>query len=262
MSDTSGGWFLTHGDGEVHGPFDLAALLEAARRGNIASETQLRHFTHTRDQWLPANRIRPIAEVLSERQPVAATPTPKPAPQLSRTPTQPIKATNRPAEVAADLKVDVETPRSVIGRRALTVPETFGAAFLALFDFRFRYFITPWIVKITWGTCVVVTLIWLVIFTIGFVIQPLVRSAETGMGSDEMVVTEGVAGSPARSRGSWEFQPPSMVSQNLGRIIAYATMILCYGFGLLYLRVLLELAMVMFRISTDLSELKNVLKES
>lgn len=328
MSETSDGWFLTHGDGTVHGPFTLAALVEAARQGNISNATQVRHETHTQGQWIPAHRIRPIAEVLSQKM-GPATPTPtqpgpsQPAPAqpapAQRGPAQPTppsaRQTSRAAHLAASSSPPVATgeaainpapaainpapaaidptpaainppgnvdpapsevggsvaseevsvavssaPRLGRGKHTLIVPQTLGAAMLAIFDFRFRYYITPWIIKITWGICVVLATLAFVLFTVGFVIRPLVSSAASDSGSVDVVITDDFGRSNA-SPGNWAFEPPTTVMVNMWRIIGYTSMFLAYGFGLLYLRMFLETAIVLFHIATDLSDIRESFRE-
>ena len=48
------GWGLRHGDGVEHGPFQIDQLIEAARAGNIAPDTQIRHAALTDGQWVVA----------------------------------------------------------------------------------------------------------------------------------------------------------------------------------------------------------------
>ncbi len=259
MSDTSGGWFLTHGDGGVHGPYTLAALVQAARLGNITDTTQVRHATHTKDEWLRAVRMRPIAEAMdiSTQEPDSS----------AEAPTgQPVAAGQSPAddpEPAASSDVGVEVRRSRRlgrGRSTLIVPETFGGALLALVDIRFRYFITPWIVSLTWAASVVLAAFAFVLFTFAFLIQPISGDAPTDTsvpGADVRMETGGgLSQSP-----EWEFQPPAAVRGQFGRIIAYGGVILAAGFVLLYLRVLFEGAIVVFRIATDLHDIRESLKE-
>ncbi len=278
MSDASQGWFLTHGGDEVHGPFTMAALVEAARAGNIVSATHLRHETHTAGQWLPAGRIRPVAEALrpqqapgqpapaqqpqQPKQPAPSTGSPKALRPSSTSPSQ-RPAENHLPEAAAptsEVSLEVQHPQRLgRGKDTLVVPATLGAALGALFDFRFRYFVTPWIVKITWATCVVLSILALLVLTVVYVIQPIVVSAESQAGSGEMIADG--TGTPGRSPGDWQFQPPTIMADNLGRVITYCMTVLFFGFGLLYLRMFLEAAIVLFRIARDLSDLKDLAKE-
>jgi hypothetical protein len=259
MSDTTGGWFLTHGDGDVHGPYTLAALVQAARLGNITDTTQVRHATHTKDEWLRAARMRPIAAAMestsgdAESSPAASSP--EPAATGNST------AADAEAASNADVGMEVRKPRRPgRAKSALIVPESLGGAMVALFDFRFRYFITPWIVSITWATSVVLAAFAFVVFTFAFLLQPI---SVTNPADRKITSIEGTgtpAGAVSRSPG-WEFQPPAALRGHVGRIIAYGGVILAGGFGLLYLRMLFEGAIVAFRIATDLHEVRESLRE-
>jgi hypothetical protein len=92
------------------------------------------------------------------------------------------------------------------------------------------------------------------------VIQPIVSSAKSDV-SDDIVLGQDPANSPPRARTNWEFQPPTSISQNLARAITYFGTVLFCALGLLYVRVLMELAIVAFRIAIDLGEVKEVLRE-
>lgn len=338
MVDTPG-WFLTHGDGEVHGPFTLAAIVEAARQGNITDSTQVRHETHTQGEWLPAHRIRPVAEVLGQNtatRDAGAAPPPSPAPRPTPQtppasapggqPRQPApanpaggnpaaahpaasagpagsgpnpaasataNATNQgsstqsgpwmgqpgnsagqaesqteptPDDLPGDVSVEVHrSTRLGRGRDAFIVPETLGAAMLAIFDFRFRYYITPWIIKISWCVCVIFATIALTLFAIGLLIRPALRSISSGdSGGREIEIniseSQGFPQS-STSTGGWEFDPPSEFLMNSWRVFTFVVVVIGYGFILLYLRMLLETLIVVFHIATDMSAVREMLSE-
>ncbi|MCG8651717.1 MAG: DUF4282 domain-containing protein [Pirellulales bacterium] len=298
MSDPSGGWFLTHGDSKVHGPYEMPALVEAARQGNIMPGTQLRHETYTQGQWLPAIRIRPLAEVLrgedasepsspseptrvgndktpSSLEPVAGSTAPEHTPASAsrgdpRTPARSDPRTPARSDPRTPARGDPRTPvhpvslkpaKVGMGRDPLVVPETLGQAFFSLFDFRFRYFVTPWIIKVAWAFFVTLALIGLVVFTLVFLLQPITQSAQTDLSDVEINLSDPNAPSPAASSGAWQFQPPSLVSENSGRVVAYVVTVVYFGLMLLFLRMALELALVLFRIAVDLREVKTLMHE-
>lgn len=271
MSDASEGWFLTHGDGEVHGPYSLAALIQAANIGHISDVTQVRHSTLTKDQWVPAPRIRGIAEALKSTSPRVSSPpavtdhtagkqavtTPQAATAARTAGPRPESATQTRAGSVGEGPPPVELKRSrphrYAGGRTMVVPETFGGAVAALFDFRFRYFVTPWIVTTSWSVSVLVGFVLAVLFTIVFLIQPLSAPAASPSGSgqsESAVVAESSGG-----QGNWQFEPPQAISSVAGRLILYVAVMLCGSFALLYLRVILEAAVVAFRIAADLAEI-------
>ena len=260
MNQSSDGWFLSHDREEVHGPFTLAALVEATRAGNVVPSTQLRHESHTGGQWLAATRIRPIAVLFAELA--------DPGTSGSDSGSAPAAVRNAPPRVAEPKEQDTaraaaadeawETEPAISpAHRArpniatLVVPDTLTSAMLALFDFRFRYFVTPWIIKISWGAAVALCVLWLLYFTFTYGLQPIVESASTDLD-----------GTAEFARGAWEFQPPSAVSPGLARTLMYLTVVFGTGCAMLYLRVLLEFAIVMFRIAIDLGEVKQLLREA
>ena len=66
MSQEESGWSLKHRDNIEHGPFELEDLIAAARTGNIATDTMLRHTKHTHNQWIIATRVANISQALSQ----------------------------------------------------------------------------------------------------------------------------------------------------------------------------------------------------
>lgn len=63
--DTTIDWHLRHGDKVVHGPFEFQHLIEAARTGNIAADTEIQHAAATHGQWVTAITIPEIAQQYS-----------------------------------------------------------------------------------------------------------------------------------------------------------------------------------------------------
>lgn len=368
MTQVDTGWFLRHRDGIEHGPFRLADIVAAAEAGNVADDTSVRHETHTRNAWVVAPRVQPIASAMPGRGGVAAPPATvaaKPSPNANpttspnptqgptavatRTPTQaaaqaspqasPASAPSRPQPAirsspsagapagtgtntaqaestpatrpstfkksaaaasptnapaspsaatasnpaaaksafrlpggqqpsalpgstpfrsnrAADATSQGEAPstsdtgessdskpiQSVrIHQQTFPVPKRFFDAALALFDFRFRYFITPWIVKILWAVAVTAALLWLMRLTYDLWIQPSVDAPGPR-------VDDGTPG--------WEFEPLAGQSLFQSRGFVYAINSGGAFLLLLCLRVVMESLVVFFRVSSDIAELK------
>ena len=133
MTSEQPDWYLRHHDLAVHGPYTLAALLVGARIGNIAVDSEVRHVRHTRGQWVHASRVKPIAEVLAAAKVEPVSP--------------PVTSPSVQVATSSD-DFSLNSIRNPLGRKQLNVPATFAGAFMALFDFRFKYFITPWIIKL------------------------------------------------------------------------------------------------------------------
>ena len=209
----------------------------------------------------------------------AAGPASKAPPQAAKAKDQAAKAKDRPEETppavlqrTASADADTDTPMATgefelgrsrtrpTGSRPLIVPESFGGAVAALFDFRFRYFVTPWIVTICWSVSVVLAVVIGLLFTFVFLIQPI--SATEGSAETAGVADEFTNASAATPQGGWQFQPPEQFSSAVGGVITYFTIMLAGIFGMFALRMLLEGAVVAFRIASDLSEVNQKLKEN
>tara|TARA_B110000495_G_C22998468_1_gene588979 strand:+ start:865 stop:1701 length:837 start_codon:yes stop_codon:yes gene_type:complete len=269
MSEQESGWFLKHRDGIEHGPFFMPDLVSAAQSGNIATDTTLRHARHTRDQWVLATRVAVIAQLLSPAAPVQpapnpATPTPTP-PQPKKTIFRPDaarvtpatgtgtsqstvaqRATAAPVENERDTGSHQQTPRiRAVREDALIVPRTFPDAFCALFDFRFRFFITPWIIKFLWAIAFAVALL--------FVIQ---------LGYDSLISPNlNATNNTEQSGQNWQFEPLDgmpLLSVPAVRYLMIAMAVFC---GLLMFRVICESCIVRFQVAANISELKSVMKE-
>ena len=169
MTDAETGWYLRHRDGVEHGPFRFADIIAAAKLGNIASDTCVRHEAQTLGQWVLAPRVQSIAEVMTKVAPrqVAAR-TARPSSQASAVTRRasssnlPAVSASEPAAIAAesDSKVELTPIVRTYREQGYPVPKTFVDACIALFDFRFRSFVTPWIVKILWALSVSCMILW------------------------------------------------------------------------------------------------------
>lgn len=283
MSD-SNDWYLRHRDGVEHGPFQLADLIAAARAGNIASDTVLKHEVHSRNQWVFATRVQPVAEAMAgnnttpsappastaaqpQRKRVApataaAQPAPSPAAkppvqkpsEQPREPPAPERVIEAPkpstssslSEVAASVPSVQPTRRSTISSHAFPVPKTFVEALLTLFDFRFQRFVTPWIIQLTWVLAVVFAICAVTGLAYMNLIQPNVE-----------VPTE----APSPDRGSWEFDPLAGQSLWNSGFFRFGVGLFWLGSILLATRVACEGAIVFFRVAIDVRELKVAMRE-
>ena len=165
-------------------------------------------------------------------------------------PQRPNQATDQASadEPSAGLLSEPELAHAVRTRHhSFPVPKHSHEAALAFFDFRFRYFVTPWIIKILWSITVTVTLLWLAVMTYSLWIQPSVDAPGPR-----------TVDGPNR----WEFTP--LANQSFFQSDFFAFALLC-GITLLLVllaRVALEFLIVFFRIATDIAELKRTfLKE-
>ncbi len=251
MSVGSQGWFLRHHDGIEHGPFEIANLVEAARQGNIADDTEVRHDKHTKGKWILATRV----SVISAAMPLQLQPISPPVAVPSRVATPgPDLPNESPVVFAAANKHGVSG-------QGMRVPKDVASAAMALFDFRFRYFITPWIVKLQWIICVVTGCLLLAVGTFAMVVSPVLESTSSQLDQD----MSGRGNPPIQ----WQQSPPSSISwlartwnSSTARVMRYIVFVATLISGLLIIRLCLEFAIVFFRIANDIGELKSVMEKS
>jgi hypothetical protein len=122
---------------------------------------------------------------------------------------------------------------------------------LDIFDWKFEKYLTPWIVRITWIAVLVITTLWLFFVMVSFILSFL---------------PDVVASAPPGSFGpSPRFPPSPRFETGLAgnawlwltvfRIIAAATTFVSTIIGLLWIRVLLEGAIVIFHIAKTLASI-------
>ncbi|QDT02215.1 hypothetical protein K227x_05870 [Rubripirellula lacrimiformis] len=255
-------WFLRHNDGEVHGPFTLQQLIDAALVGSVAFDTEVMSERHTSGRWILASRIKQIAAAMASMN----------VPQAP--PAEPRPAGNRESDGQPDVDSfhvkTVDRPRHA----PMIVPSTIGAAFFAIFDFRFRYYITPWIIRIQWAVFVTAVVLLMAIVTFTTIVAPFAESLSSNLpdtASSRASRDNTDAGS--RSSSAWAPQPPSpsvlpgwiggvgkFVASKLGQAA-----VLLFFFGgciasLLYVRLILESAIVFFRIAEDIANVHDIAK--
>ncbi len=323
MSEADSDWYLRHRDGVQHGPFRLADIVSAAASGNVASDTAVRHVVHTRDQWVLAVRVQPIAQAMpsstdgpestppAASAPAAAAPISPPATkplsplprkrravretpaspnpqgtspkrsvfqrsgvqddpvqnapakddpvrgvpdqgsaiQRAATPTVSTASAQTPAPVAGNVSEATLDPVPAIRslrEHNFPVPKTFLDAAAALFDFRFRHFITPWIIKILWALAVAAAVLWLAKLGAEMFISPSLQT-ETALAPE--------------ASGGWQFEPLQGNSIFQTRIFLYGTATFVVGVLLLCARMALEAGIVFFYVASDIRELKKELKQ-
>lgn len=246
MSTANDQWYIRHFDGVVHGPYSLDSLVDGARADNVAADSVVMHAQHTKGQWIQASQVQRILTAMN-----AANGEPSIQPRASR----PKAASNKVgAGASPGAEVNVKAVRRSYGRRDMIVPKSLTEAFFALFDFRFKYFITPWIVRMQWALFVsfVLGAIAIVLFT--FVISPLMELMPESRG-----VSPAAEVAPAtRSRPTWEFNPPALLRNQAARVFAICSFLGACAAALLYVRLLLESVIVFFRIAEDLTAVREI----
>ena len=238
-------WMIRHHDGQVHGPYSLQALVDAAHAGNIAEDSQVNHSTHTRGQWIAANRVRPIAAAMQTRKTIS-----HPINDSNREPDPIDRGENDPPGVAVQTE---EHPRRRRTDFRSNVPTTLLNACWGLIDFRFRTFVTPWIIRIYWGFAVVVTALSL-IFGAATVVTYPVRS----------MMPEFSSGSPSFSAPGYRssdsskgFQIPKKVGKFAALILGYFVKVVLAIMFLITIRLMLEFGIVVFNIAEDIRSIRD-----
>ena len=222
-------WYIQHHDGQTHGPYSLGDLIEGARLGNVTAETLVAHHSYTQGKWIAASRVRDLAAVFRPQQ-------------------KGLPGVEAPKQAKPN-QLSIKTKPKKTHHHGMKVPNTCVDACFAIFDFRFRYFITPWIVRIQWALFVtfVLGLLALVIFNV--TVSPLLDS-----------LTDGAE--PSRRQmppiPSWQFSPPEFLRGPASKAFALFFFVGACAAALLYVRLILESVIVFFRIAEDLSAVREV----
>lgn len=124
------------------------------------------------------------------------------------------------------------------------VPKTFVDALLALFDFRFRSFITPWIVKIVWAICVAAAMLSAVKLGYDMFVEPSVGETVT------------YSASPG-----WQFDPLAGQTFWQSALVRFFLAMLGVGMLLIAVRVVCEGAIVFFHVANSVSDLKQLAQQ-
>jgi hypothetical protein len=245
-------WFLRHSDQVEHGPFELAAIIKAASLGNVAIDTEVRHERHTRGVWILATRVPTIRDAMNLQDESVRHPASTP----------PIFT---PSNTIQGDAVNIQTVKKTVGVRSeeFRVPKDLTTAALALFDFRFRYYITPWIIRILWAIWVGTVLLLLAKTGYELFVSPVVdaqssRTYEAKRSNDN--VHSGVP-----SSGFLGASPPELLTELAfgikHRILLMIVVTASSLTLLLCIRMILEAIIVVFRIAEDASEIRSTLEE-
>jgi hypothetical protein len=249
--ETIDSWMVRHHDKVEHGPFTLVALIDAARRGNFAEDTEVMNPRHTRGQWILATRVKQIREAME-------------AFEASKPPVAPQNPVDSQVEAAAESSIVVEQSRTTRSRRS-PVPEDLVSALLAFFDFRFRYFVTPWIVRGLYALFVAIMFLLAALFCMGL----LADGAATGMKA--VFGSNPVSPRPQTPYGGFEIDSPDSfesssdsfsVTELLGSVMSVSVLFLSlFVFPLLSVRVICEAVILFFRIAEDTGDIRKLANE-
>lgn len=179
----------------------------------------------------------------------AAVVTPPPPPPRQPPPPQTPPATPSPGTNPVPQSVNLNLRGKYRAAALRTFQESNSP--LDLFDWKFEKYLTPWIVRITWIAVLLMTALWLfflmVSFTLSFLPEIAASTPPNAFGTSPRL-------SPTPRMETAYFGSPR-VWLMVGRIIALATSLVTTIIGLLWLRVALESAIVLFHIAKSLASI-------
>ena len=206
-------WYCRVG-GKEYGPVSPATLQEWVQAGRVTRTDMVR----SRDSdWVPLGSVHGITWP-------ATAPVPPPVVQ----PTKPDAGIQETSKHTARAKLS-RTPTS----------------WLDFFDWRFEYYLTPWIIRALWIGYLGFTLLAIIVYTYLFVFD----FSSVGAFSSSEGPHFGVPEKPMLSVPSW-------FTKGIAKLILYLVGLIGIITWLLVVRVSLEMMIVLFRIAEDIGVIK------
>ena len=148
--------------------------------------------------------------------------------------------------------VKIVTEPTIQRRHLGKTPENW----LAIFDWRFEYYLTPWIIRAIWILFLLLVACLILVNTIDLVWSMLPNLSSAKTNSDSV-------GPMVRTELNWPTSPskPTWVTVRLTKILIYAASIVGSTIGILLTRMILELLIVVFRIAEDIGVLRRKYSE-
>ena len=128
-----------------------------------------------------------------------------------------------------------------------------------VFDFQFRRYVTPLIVKITWIVFLAVTAAWLT-FAVAIFVMALPGNSELSFSSNTGFPSDVSVSSPQYRQGRIAESPGpfwKLSEAALFKVAMMITTVILASIGVLWVRVVLEAIIVIFNIAETLSEIRN-----
>ncbi len=126
------------------------------------------------------------------------------------------------------------------------------SSWMAIFDWRFEYYLTPWIIRVLWLCFLVVVVIGLFFTTIGLVWGMLPEMSSTSAPPDFGGVDYTRPSDPLL---------PRWLTARVAQVVAYVASVIGSIIGILVMRMMLEFLIVVFRIAEDIGFLKRKASE-
>ncbi len=138
--------------------------------------------------------------------------------------------------------ISINVPRETRSRK--TDITSFAEFFLGLFDWRFRRYLTPWIVRVTWIVFLLMTAMWLLILLIGFIV------------SITPVDSTSIRPKPVNNPFQQFKQPETSTGGTLQYVAMLISVAITTLLGVLWVRVILELVIVRFNMAHSLETIE------
>jgi hypothetical protein len=225
------GWYIRTVSGEVEGPLTATELKQGAQEGWLLPELLVRKGTE--GSWVPANHVKGLFAA----SPAGARTTSKVAIPLDEPPFAP------PEFNASQLGFDASVSSSRRFLHKKSPKSLFG-----FIDLGFQHYLTPIIIKVIWGLC-------LVLAALG--------AAGTGISLIAGLLPESEKSMSVRSSSDdmgWSLNRPSarpgVFQEKLTilalKIVAWLVLVVVIAIGLLIIRVICESIIVLFNIAESL----------
>jgi hypothetical protein len=190
-------------------------------------------------QWIPANQIKGLNWPTSDphQEPFeeldfswipSANKANKASPEQPQEPASNTRQSTRPAE---NMDFATGAVRHKNSTRKLSKTPT---NILAIFDWRFQYYLTPWIIRVIWVICLVITFFILTTSTLGLFVS---------------ILPDSQSSSSSMNWGGGHKPPlesflPDWLSLGLARAILYGFSVVMLIVGVLVTRMILEMMIV------------------
>lgn len=214
--------------GEEKGPVTAAQLRALAANGTITRNTHVRRGEG--GKWVIADQVQGLFNGAATQ---SAPPQPPPPPQLPP----------QPPPQQSPLMASLSNSTGQLAAQVTTAASSgFGRKLVYWFDPMFKRYLTPWIVRVSWGLVLLAAL-----FGVCRLAQSHYRDWTVGRVTIESF--------QARQRESTQEKSETVkaVGDLIGHVLTYAIQVVGVILVVLWTRVVLETAIVLFNISTRVS---------
>ncbi|WP_186774811.1 DUF4282 domain-containing protein [Allorhodopirellula solitaria] len=233
---------LKHHDGEIHGPYTMPALVDAAKVGSVAEDSEVMHEMHTRGQWVAVGLIRPIALAIEEFH--------KNIPPSVDSPPHAFEF-NEDGSPGGFVQASANQHMRKSDFRP-SIPTTFLDACWGLIDFRFQTYVTPWIIRVYWVFAIILTVLSLIFGAASVVTYPFRDgSPRFSNSSPQLSIPQNRDFDSIYGDSNRELEQPDEAGNLVGGVIHYIVSIAFAIIFLISIRLVLETGIVVFCIAED-----------